>query len=327
MKVRFDIKNLIFRPWRLVIFAILLAIVFVYGRLILFSVLGILFLIAAIRVYFEQRKSYFGVLSLAILIALILGIYYIVDYKHVSKYIADHSPLNPEIVLDGTYQGEAEGLRGPIKVQVTVSDGKIQKIDVLQHQEMVAVFDSLDDQIIAQNSLSGEIKPATIHGSIEATQGYLAAVNNALWQGVPDKPEFSRVTKILNYFAKFRLDLPTFNALAILFAILLVFDYTIQSTLVPGTGQALNCYNCQTCVGVCPVKIVDGEPYPMTMILAARLGNYEKVKYLAKFCVACSRCAGKCPVGDSGPSIAAAAISFVKKEERRKALLKSKSYA
>jgi len=88
----------------------------------------------------------------------------------------------------------------------------------------------------------------------------------------------------------------------------------LQPALVSGTGQALNCYNCQTCVGVCPVKIVDGEPYPMTMILATRLGDYEKVKRLAKYCVACSRCAGKCPVGDSGPSIAAAAISYMRRK-------------
>ena len=121
--------------------------------------------------------------------------------------------------------------------------------------------------------------------------------------------------------SNFRLDLPTFNALAILFCIVLVFDYTMQPVLVKGTGQALNCYNCQTCVGVCPVKIIDGEPYPMTMILAARLGDYEKAKYLSKFCVACSRCAGKCPVGDSRPSIAAQANAhFIRENQRKKAL-------
>ena len=115
--------------------------------------------------------------------------------------------------------------------------------------------------------------------------------------------------------------MPTFNALAILFCIVLVFDYTMQPVLVKGTGQALNCYNCQTCVGVCPVKIIDGEPYPMTMILAARLGDYEKAKYLSKFCVACSRCAGKCPVGDSRPSIAAQANAhFIRENQRKKAL-------
>ncbi len=321
MKIKLQLQNLIFRPWRLVILVIITAIAFVSGRLILFSILGLLLLIAAIKAYIKERKSYFNIVVPLILIFLILGNYYIIDYKKVSQYIEDNSPVDPELVLDGTYQGEAEGLRGPIKVEVTVKDGKITSIDVLQHQEMITVFDNLDEQIIAQNSLKGEIIPATVHGSIEATQGYLAAVNNALWEGIPEKPEFSRMTKILHYFSKFRLNLPTLNALAILFCILLVFDYTIQPTLVEGTGQALNCYNCQTCVGVCPVKIVDGEPYPMTMILAARLGNYEKVKYLSKFCVACSRCAGKCPVGDSGPSIAAAANAFYLKEKRRKALI------
>ena len=112
----------------------------------------------------------------------------------------------------------------------------------------------------------------------------------------------------------------TWNTLAILFSIILVFDYSLQPALVKGTGQALNCYNCQTCVGVCPVKIVDGEPYPMTMILAARLGDYDKVLKLSKYCVACSRCAGKCPVGDSGPSIASAAVSYLRKEKLKNEL-------
>ena len=152
---------------------------------------------------------------------------------------------------------------------------------------------------------------ADVHCRISGVSDYYAQNDNHAL-------EIARnIVETLDPPDKFRLDMTTWNALAILFCIVLVFDYTLQPVLVKGTGQALNCYNCQTCVGVCPVKIVDGEPYPMTMILAARLGDYEKVKYLSKFCVACSRCAGKCPVGDSGPSIAAAANTYLKKEKKR----------
>ena len=321
MKLKFKLYNLVLRPWRLAILMVILAFAFVYGRLILFAILGILLFIAAIKAYIFKRKSYFGILIPAILVILIFGIYFINDYNHVRNYIADHSPIDLSLVDDGSYTGTGMGLRGPIKVKVSIKEGKILDIEVLQHQEAISALDGLEEQILEQNRLDAELVPATIHGSIEATSGYLEAVNNALWKGVPEKPEFSSLTRVIHYFSKFRFNLPTFNALAILFCIVLVFDYTLQPVLVKGTGQALNCYNCQTCVGVCPVKIVDGEPYPMTMILAARLGNYEKVKYLSKFCVACSRCAGKCPVGDSGPSIAAAANSYlIKMKQREKAL-------
>ncbi len=317
MKLKLKLQNLILRPWRLAILIIVLAFAFVYGRLILFSLLGLLLFIAAIKTYIVKKKSHFGILIPVFLVILIFGFYFISDYYHVRNYIIEHSPLNLDLVYNGTYEGTGRGLRGPIKVRTTIENGKILNIEVIQHQEQISAFEGLEEQIVSENRLDVELVPATVHGSIEATAGYKEAVTNALWKGVPEKPEFSALTEIINYFSKFRFDMTTFNALAILFCIVLVFDYTLQPVLVKGTGQALNCYNCQTCVGVCPVKIIDGEPYPMTMILAARLGDYEKVKYLSKFCVACSRCAGKCPVGDSGPSIAAAANAELARLKRR----------
>jgi uncharacterized protein with FMN-binding domain/ferredoxin len=321
LKIKLQLQNLMLRPWRLTILMIIMALAFVYGRLILFSVLGIVLFISAIKVFFVQKKSYFGIIVPLIVLMLIFGVYFIVDYNRVSGYILNHSPIDLELVLDGSYEGTGQGLRGPIKVRVKIEDHKIINIDVLQHQEMITALDGLNVQVVTQNSLAIDPIPSTTHGSIEATSGYLEAVSNALWGGVPEKPEYSSLTKVMHYFSKFRLDLTTFNALAILFCIVLVFDYTLQPVLVKGTGQALNCYNCQTCVGVCPVKIVDGEPYPMNMILAARLGDYEKVKHMSKFCVACSRCAGKCPVGDSGPSIAAQANAHLIREKLRKKAL------
>lgn len=314
---KFRFEDILLRPSRLTILTILTAFAFVYGRLILFSILAVLIFIAAIKTYINHKKSHFKYIIPAILIVLVLGIYYIVDYNNVIGFIEDHSPLNLEWVEDGTYEGTAQGLRGPIKTEVTIEDGVIQDITIKQHQEAITALDGLKEQIIEQNSINAELVPPTIHGSIEATEGFRHSVENALWKGIPEKPEFSNVVQILHFFSQYRFDMTTWNALAILFCILLVLDYTLQPALVKGTGQALNCYNCQTCVGVCPVKNVDGEPYPMNMILAARLGDYEKVRYLSKFCVACSRCAGKCPVGDSGPSIAAAANAELIRQKRR----------
>jgi len=315
--IKFNPENLLLRPWRLAIITIILAFAFVYGRLILFSILAFVLFIAAIKSYFFNRKSYFGLIIPIIIIVAVLGIYFIIDYHRVVSYITDHSPIDLELVQNGIYDGEGQGLRGPIKTRVKIEDGILINIDIIQHQEAISALNGLPEQLVAKNDLGTALIPPTIHGSIEATEGFRASVAAALWNGIPEKPEFSTITKILHFFSKFRLDMTTWNALAILFCIALVFDYTLQPVLIKGTGQALNCYNCQTCVGVCPVKIIDGEPYPMTMILAARLGNYEKVKYLSKFCVACSRCAGKCPVGDSGPSIAAAANAELLRMKKR----------
>jgi len=312
--IKLAVEKIFERPWRLAILIIITALAFVYGRMILFALLGLLIFISAIKTYIIHKKSYFMIIIPSILILLILGIYYIVDYSKVASYVKDNYPFDLELVDNGTYEGIGQGLRGPIKVQIEIDDAKIKDIKIVQHQEMINALKGLGEQIIKANRLDVELVPLTIHGSIETTEGFREAVTNAVLMGIPDRPKFNTVTRIIHNFSKFRFGMTTWNALAILFCIVLVFDYTLQPTLVSGTGQALNCYNCQTCVGVCPVKIVDGEPYPMTMILAARLGDYEKVKRLAKYCVACSRCAGKCPVGDSGPSIATAAISYSKRK-------------
>ncbi len=305
------------RPWRLSILMLITALAFVYGRLLIFSVFALLMFISAIRTYIQKRTVAWGLWIPVILLVLILGIYYMIDYRRVIAYREAHYPMAIADVLDGTYTGQGMGLRGPIILEVEVEDGAIKRIDIRQHQEAIAALEGVPEQFIARNRVDADIVPATVHGAVEAAEGFRTALINALWEGIPEKPEFSSVTRTLHYFSQFRLDMTTWNALAILFCIIMVFDYTLQPVLVRGTGQALNCYNCQTCVGVCPVKNVDGEPYPMNMILAARLGDYEKVRYLSKFCVACSRCAGKCPVGDSGPSIAAAANAAYLRSKRK----------
>jgi uncharacterized protein with FMN-binding domain len=312
--IKLAVEKIFERPWRLAILMIVAALAFVYGRMILFALLGLLIFISAIKTYIIHKKSYFMIIIPVILLFLVLGIYYLVQYDKVATYIKNNYPFDLELVDNGFYEGVGQGLRGPIKVQVEIDDAKIKDIKIVQHQEMINALKGLPEQIIVANKLDVELVPPTIHGSIESTEGFREALTNAVLSGIPDRPKFNTVTQVIHDFSRFRFGMTTWNALAILFCIILVFDYTLQPTLVGGTGQALNCYNCQTCVGVCPVKIVDGEPYPMTMILATRLGDYEKVKRLAKYCVACSRCAGKCPVGDSGPSIAAAAISYSRKK-------------
>ncbi len=312
--LKLAVEKIFERPWRLAILVIIAALTFVSGRMILFALLGILIFIAAIKTYIIHKKSYFMIIIPAILIAFVLGIYYLVQYGRVASYIKDHYPFDLELVDNGVYEGTGQGLRGPIKVKVEIDDAKIKDIQIIQHQEMINALKGLPEKIIAAQKLDVDLVPPTIHGSIESSEGFREAVTNAVLSGIPDRPKFNAITQVIHKFSQFRFGMTTWNALAILFCIILVFDYTLQPTLISGTGQALNCYNCQTCVGVCPVKIVDGEPYPMTMILATRLGDYEKVKRLAKYCVACSRCAGKCPVGDSGPSIAAAAISYSRKK-------------
>ena len=101
--------------------------------------------------------------------------------------------------------------------------------------------------------------------------------------------------------------------LCIVLSGVLFFDLVLQSILVRNTGEALNCMKCQACVGVCPVgRLKDGRPLPMSMVLAARLGDYAEVEELARHCVGCGFCAARCPIGISAPNVAGRTIESMR---------------
>ncbi|MBG9982092.1 flavocytochrome c [Aerococcaceae bacterium DSM 111020] len=80
----------------------------------------------------------------------------------------------------GTFQGEGAGAHGPIKVEITVTDGQLEKIEVLEQEEnellAAPAFESLPDKMIADNSTDVDV----VSGSTETSEGLIEAVNDAL---------------------------------------------------------------------------------------------------------------------------------------------------
>lgn len=89
--------------------------------------------------------------------------------------------VSDEELEDGTHTGVAEGAHGPIEVEVTVTDGEITEVIVLDHNETEGTADPAIEetpQAIVENN-STDVDVAS--GATLTSEGIMAAVENALF--------------------------------------------------------------------------------------------------------------------------------------------------
>ncbi|MBS3937879.1 MAG: FMN-binding protein [Peptococcaceae bacterium] len=88
--------------------------------------------------------------------------------------------LDISAVADGEYEGEGEGLLGPIKVRMTVRGGKIVNIAVLSHSETpdyaARAIPEISRAVIEKQTVDVDV----VSGATGASEGLIAALKQAL---------------------------------------------------------------------------------------------------------------------------------------------------
>ena len=89
-------------------------------------------------------------------------------------------------IKDGTYEGQANGYRGLVKVSVTVKDHKITAIKVLSNSDDAAFFNRASAGVIKNILEKQSLKVDVVSGATYSSNGIIKAVKNAL-TGEEDK--------------------------------------------------------------------------------------------------------------------------------------------
>lgn len=292
------------RPWRIAIATILIAVFFPASRFILLLILGASFLIVGPASRWAKRNRLVMVLLIMGVPTLLMGVGYVLT----AADRIDFDTLQP-----GTYTGRGVGKNpvDPLEVTAVVGEDGSLDISVTAQSESGGrpAVDRALVEIPAAIASSRSLEVDAVSGATFTTDGIVQASREALAEagGAGSQPWPVLALQWLTVAEPSR---ETLFQLCIIYGIIFMLDFMISGVMVRNTGESLNCYNCQACVGVCPVgRVEDDVPLPMTMVLETRLGNYARVEELAKYCVGCARCAARCPNGISAVSMAGKAIA------------------
>jgi uncharacterized protein with FMN-binding domain len=84
---------------------------------------------------------------------------------------------------DGTHTGTAEGHNGPLEVEVTVENGEITDVTVLEHSETEDLSDPAIEEVPAAIVENNSTDVDTVSGATVTSEAIMAAVENALGGG------------------------------------------------------------------------------------------------------------------------------------------------
>ena len=85
-------------------------------------------------------------------------------------------------IKDGTYEGQANGYRGLVKVSVTVKDHKITAIKVLSNSDDAAFFNRASAGVIKNILAKQSLKVDVVSGATYSSNGIIKAVSKRFFK-------------------------------------------------------------------------------------------------------------------------------------------------
>lgn len=103
------------------------------------------------------------------------------ELKDVSEEDAELDESDGNTVYkDGTYEGTGKGHSSDIKTKVTVNDGKISDIEILEQDETEEIYKSAEEAVINEIIESNSYNVDSVTGATKSSKGIMKAVKNAL---------------------------------------------------------------------------------------------------------------------------------------------------
>lgn len=123
---------------------------------------------------FKMKKMFIFALILTIIMSTLIGC------SQTSEETSTSEETDTILFKAGTYKGEAEGMKGPISVEVTVDEEKIIEVKVIDHEDSERLFGFANDYVPQAIVEHQSVAVDTLSGATMSSIGILQATKNAL---------------------------------------------------------------------------------------------------------------------------------------------------
>jgi uncharacterized protein with FMN-binding domain len=131
------------------------------------------------RIAGKRKRIILWVMVAVLLVVLAFSVKYYLDFKYYQKAMSDVTieNIDPRDIKDGTYTGSFDARVISAVTRVTVKDGKITKIELLEHKNgRGKPAEAVVDEVLKQQSLDVD----AVSGATNSSRVILKAVENAL---------------------------------------------------------------------------------------------------------------------------------------------------